>query len=147
MIALENLWFVQKSLDCLGQKEDVRRRYREEEESTKLRPKESPHGCTWELVAFYSTLQVFIPISGIILTFAEVAETIPGLSGNQNVSNGVETDGQLKERHIVVTRSLVPLAGGLSKMSLSLTTVEVGAGSCWSRRLMMVIFVFKLRIY
>ena len=40
------------------------------------------------------------------------AETIPGVSGNEDVSTGVETDGQLSGRHIVVTRSLVPLAGG-----------------------------------
>ena len=40
------------------------------------------------------------------------AETIPGVSRNEEVSTGVETDGQLRERHIVVTRSLVPLAGG-----------------------------------
>ena len=39
------------------------------------------------------------------------AETIPGVSGNEDVSTGVETDGQLRGRHIVVTRSLVPLAG------------------------------------
>ena len=40
------------------------------------------------------------------------AETIPGVSGNEDVSTGVETDGQLRGRHIVVTRSLVPLTGG-----------------------------------
>ena len=40
------------------------------------------------------------------------AETIPGVSGTEEVSAGVETDGQLRGRHIVVTRSLVPLAGG-----------------------------------
>ena len=40
------------------------------------------------------------------------AETIPGVSGTEEVSTGVETDGQLKGRRIVVTRSLVPLAGG-----------------------------------
>ena len=40
------------------------------------------------------------------------AETIPGVSGNEDISIGVETDGQLRRRHIVVTRSLVPLAGG-----------------------------------
>ena len=45
--------------------------------------------------------------------FVGDAETIPGVSGNENVSTGVETDGQLRGRHIVVTRSLVPLAGGL----------------------------------
>ena len=40
------------------------------------------------------------------------AETIPRISGNEEVSTGMETDGQLRGRHIVVTRSLVPLAGG-----------------------------------
>ena len=39
------------------------------------------------------------------------AETIPGVSGNEEVSTGVETDGQLRGRHIVVTRSLLPLVG------------------------------------
>ena len=39
------------------------------------------------------------------------ADTIPAMSGNEEVSTGVETDGQLRGRHIVVTRSLVPLAG------------------------------------
>ena len=39
------------------------------------------------------------------------AETIPGVSGKEGVSTGVETDGQLRRRHIVVIRSLVPLAG------------------------------------
>ena len=45
------------------------------------------------------------------------------------MSTGVETDGQLRARHIVVTRSLLPLAGGPSMMSLRLSTVEVGAAS------------------
>ena len=43
------------------------------------------------------------------------------------MSTGVETDGQLRGRHIVVTRSLVPVAGGRSMMSPRLSTVEVGA--------------------
>ena len=34
------------------------------------------------------------------------------MSGTEEVSTGVETDGLLRGRHIVVTRSLVPLAGG-----------------------------------
>ena len=34
------------------------------------------------------------------------------MSGTEEVSTGVETDGQLRGRHIVVTRSLVPFAGG-----------------------------------
>ena len=59
------------------------------------------------------------------------------------MSTGVETDGLLSGRHIVVTRSLVPLAGGPNMMSLRLSTVQVGDGRCWSRRLMIVIFVFK----
>ena len=40
------------------------------------------------------------------------SETIPGVSGDEDVSTGVETDGQLGGRHIVVPRSLVLLAGG-----------------------------------
>ena len=71
------------------------------------------------------------------------AETIPGVSGNEDVSTGVETDEQLRGRHIVVIRSLVPLAGGPSMMSLRMSTVEVGAGSYQSRHLMMVILVLK----
>ena len=34
------------------------------------------------------------------------------MSGTEEVSTGIETDGRLRGRHIVVTRSLVPLAGG-----------------------------------
>ena len=34
------------------------------------------------------------------------------MSGTEEVSTGVEIDGQLRGRHIVVTRRLVPLAGG-----------------------------------
>ena len=44
--------------------------------------------------------------------FAGDAETIPGVSENEDVATGVATDGQLKVRDIVFTRSLVPLAGG-----------------------------------
>ena len=39
------------------------------------------------------------------------AETIAGVSGKDDVLPGVETDGQLRGRPIVVTKSLVPLAG------------------------------------
>ena len=53
------------------------------------------------------------------------AEMIQGVSGNEDVSTGVETDGQLRGRHIVVTRSLVPFAGGPSMMSLGLSIVKV----------------------
>ena len=73
----------------------------------------------------------FCHISGSFpVFFLGNAETIPGVSGNEEVSTGVETDGQLRGRHIVVTRSLVTLAGGPSMMSLRLSTVEVEAGSC-----------------
>ena len=54
----------------------------------------------------------FFHISGSFpVLFLGDAETIPGVSGNEEVSTGVETDGQLRGRHIVVTRSLVPLVG------------------------------------
>ena len=54
----------------------------------------------------------YFHISGSFpVLFLGDAETIPGVSGNEEVSTGVETDGQLRGRHIVVTRSLVPLVG------------------------------------
>ena len=58
-------------------------------------------------------------------------ETIPGLSGNEDVLTGVETDGQLRGRHIVVTRSLVPLAGGSQ-----LDVPEAVHSRGWSRELL-----------
>ena len=100
------------------------------EESGEARSKESSHGCSGELVALYSTSQVFHISGSFPVSSLGDAETIPGVSGTEEVSTGVETDGQLRGRHIVVTRSLVPLAGGPSMMSLRLSTVEVGAGSC-----------------
>ena len=90
-------------------------------------------GCSLLYIVGFQSYQWLISC-----LFPDGAETIPGV-----VSTGVETDGKLRARHIVVTRSLVPLAGGPSMMSLRFSTVEVGAGSCWSRHLMMVIFVFK----
>ena len=65
-----------------------------------------------------------------LFSFLGDAETITGVSGTEEVSTGVETDGQLRGRRFVVTRSLVPLAGGPSMMSLRLSTVEIEAGSC-----------------
>ena len=47
----------------------------------------------------------------IFCLFPGDAETIPGVSVNEDVCTGVEADGQLRGRHIVVTRSLVPLVG------------------------------------
>ena len=54
----------------------------------------------------------FCHISGsFTVLFLGDAETILRVSGNEELSTGVETDGQLRGRHIVVTRSLVPLVG------------------------------------
>ena len=82
-------------------------------------------GCSLFYIACFCHIS-----SSFSVLFLGDAETIPGVSGNEEVSTGVETDGQLRGRHIVVTRSLVPLAGGPSMMSLRLSTVEVKAGSC-----------------
>ena len=54
----------------------------------------------------------FLNISGSIpVVILGDAGTLPGVSGNEEVSTGLETDGQLRGRHIVVTWSLVPLVG------------------------------------
>ena len=68
--------------------------------------------------------------------FAGNAEFAPEISGNDDVSSGVGTDWPLKGRRIVVTRSLVPLAGGPSMMSPRLPTKKsqqrvAGAGVWW----------------
>ena len=157
MIAPKNQWFMPMSLDCLGQTclapnlrlaRRLQKKKLKERRVDETRSKESSHSCSWELVALYPTLQVFSHISGSFpVFFPGDAETIPGVSGNEDVLTGVETDEELRGRQIVVTRSLVPLAGGPSMMSLRLSTVEVGAGICWSRILMPVIFVFKWGFY
>ena len=55
----------------------------------------------------------FLPYQWLIpCLFQGDSETIPRVSGNEDVWTGVETEGQLRGRHIVVNRSLVPLAGG-----------------------------------
>ena len=64
-------------------------------------------GCTLFYIAGFCHISGSFPVF-----FLGDAETIPGVSGNEEMSTGVETDGQLRGRHIVVTRSLVPLAGG-----------------------------------
>ena len=75
MIALANQWIIQLSLDCLGRTclvpslklaRRVQKRKLRKKESEKTRSKESSHGCSWELVALYSTLQVFGRINGSI---------------------------------------------------------------------------------
>ena len=64
-------------------------------------------GCSLFYIAGFCHISGSFPV-----LFSGDAETIPGMSGTEEVSTGVETDGQLRGRHIVVTRSLVPLAGG-----------------------------------
>ena len=152
MIAPENQWFNQKSLYCLGQKCLVARRLQKKRLRQKRVGQNALQGilsrrflrvcCSLFYIAGLWSYQWFI-----FRLFPGDAGTIPGISGNEDVSTGVETDGQLRGRHIVVTRSLIPLARSPSMMSLRLSTVKVGAGSCWSGRLMMVIFVFKWGIY
>ena len=153
MIAPENQWFMPVSLDCLGQtclapnlrlarqlqkKKLSERRVGRSALQRVLSRLFLRVGCSpFYIAGFQSNQWLFSCL------FPGDAETIPGVSGNEDVSTGVETEGQLRGRHIVVTRSLIPLAGGPSMMSLRLFTVEVGAGSCWSRHLTMVIFVLR----
>ena len=152
MIALENQRILQMSLDCLRQtclvpslrltptsEEEIERK----KSRTKRAPKSSLTAALegWLLSILQCRLLV-ISVAPFFL-FPGDAETISGVCGNEDVSAGVEIDGQLGGRHIVVAKSLVPLAGGTSMMSLRLSTVEVGARSCWIGQLMMVIFVFK----
>ena len=64
-------------------------------------------------------------------------EFAPEFSGNEDDPTGVETNGQLKwESHRYYQQP--------SRMSPRLSTVECEAGSCWSSRLTMVLYVFKL---
>ena len=65
----------------------------------------------------------------IILVFAGDAEFAPIVSERDDVSTGVETDGQPKIRRNVVTRHLVLLAGGFSMTSLNVSKVGVEVGS------------------
>ena len=95
-------------------------------------------GCFLIYIAGFQSYQWLISF-----WFPGDAKTILWVTGNEDVSTGVVSDGQLRGRHIVITRSLVPLAGGPGMMSLRLSTVEVGTESCWNRRLMMVLFVPK----
>ena len=150
MIALEDQWFVHMSLDCLvqtclgpssmwvrqlQQKKSRRRRVKQNALQRVLSRLYLRVGCSlFYITGFKSDQWLFFCL------FAGDAEIFRGVSGNEGVSTGLETDGQLRGRHIVVTRSLVPLAGGPSTMSLRLSTVDIGAGS---RRLMMELIVFK----
>ena len=78
---------------------------------TKRAPK-SPLAAVLESWLLFILHCRFFHISGSFpVLFLGDAETILGVSGIKEVSTGVETDGQLRGRHIVVTRSLVPLVG------------------------------------
>ena len=63
-------------------------------------------GCSRFYIAGFCHISGSFPV-----LFLGDAETIPGVSGKEEVPTGVETDGQLRGCHIVVTRSLLPLAG------------------------------------
>ena len=63
-------------------------------------------GCSLFYIASFQSFQWLIPC-----LFPGDAETIPGVSGHEDVLTGVEIDGQLRGHHIVVTRSPVLLAG------------------------------------
>ena len=83
----------------------------------------------------------------IILVFAGDANFAPRVSGRDELSTGVEIDGQPMVRRTIVSRRLVSLTRGFSMTSLKLSTVGVDVGSYWSRLLMMVIIMFKWGIY
>ena len=156
-MALENQWFIQMSLDCLGQtclvpSLRLARRLLKKRLRRRKVGKSALQRVLWRL--FLRVCCSLFHIAGfwsyqwpIFCSVEGDTETIPGVSGKEDVSTGVETAGQLRGRHMVVTRILVPLAGGPSMMSFRLSTVEAGAGSCWSERLMMVKLVFKWGIY
>ena len=87
----------------------------EEAERKKSRTKRAPKslsrlflrvGCSPFSIAGFQSYQWLISC-----LFPGDAETIPGVSGNEDVSTGVETDGQVRGRHTVFTRSLIMLAG------------------------------------
>ena len=61
-----------------------------------------------------------------------------GGDGAGEVSTGVESESVVRRRRAVVTRRLVPLAGGPSIGFLRPTQARVGVASCWRRRLMRV---------
>ena len=118
----ENLWFMPMSLDCLGQTflapslRSARRLHKNKLSERRVGRSALQRvlsrlflrvGCSLFYIAGFQSFQWLI-----FCLFSGDAETIPGVSGKEGVSTGVETDGQLRGRHIVVTRSLVPLAGG-----------------------------------
>ena len=65
----------------------------------------------------------------VILVFAGDAEFAPRISGRDDVSTGVETDGQPKVQRAVNTSRLVSLVAGFRLTSMKLSTVVVKVGS------------------
>ena len=61
--------------------------------------------------------------------------------GAGEVSTGVESESVVRRRRAVVTRRLVPLAGGPNIAFLRSTRARVGIDSCWIKHSMWVFFV------
>ena len=152
MIAPEKPWFSPMSLNCFGQtclapSLRLARRLQKKKLSGRRVGRSALQrvfsrlflkiGCSLFYITGFQSNQWLV-----FCFFPGDAERIVGASGSGDVSTGVETDGQFRGRHIVVTRSVVPLAGGPSMMSLRLSTVEDGSEKCYSRHLMLVLFVF-----
>ena len=83
----------------------------QKKKSVKARSKESSHGCFegWLLSILHCRFLSYQWRISCLVTGE--AETIPGVFGHEDVSTGVEVDGQLRGRHIVVTKSLALLPG------------------------------------
>ena len=108
---------------------DFWRRGWEEEKSVKARSKESSRGCSWELFALYSTLQVFGHISG---SFSVCLQVMPRRFRQFPEMKLYLPAWRLMGSWGGVTY-LLPGAwyrslGGPSMMALSLSTVDVGQG-------------------
>ena len=122
MIALENQWFMPMSLVCLEQtclvpSLRLARLLQKKKLSERRVGRSALHrvlsrlflrvGCSLlYFAAFQSCQWLFFCLS------PGDAETFAGVSGNEDVSTGVESDRHSRGRYIVDTRSLVPLAGG-----------------------------------
>ena len=76
---------------------------------------------------------MFMIVSCIVGTEEET-----GGHGTVEVSAGVESESVVRKRRAVVTRRLVPLAGGPSIVFLRPTQATIGVANCWRRRLMRV---------
>ena len=69
-----------------------------------------------------------------------------GGAGAADVSTGVESESVVRRRRPVVSRRLVPLAGGPSIVLLRPTQAKHGVDSYWRRRLMRV-YLFPKEYY